>query len=196
MADKTYTSDSIDVTYNVKRCIHAKECVRGLPQVFDTDKRPWIQPSEASPDALAQVIERCPTGALHYQRKDNGPGETPDTINTLQTVVDGPIYVRGHITFTASDGTITKQDSRVALCRCGASQNKPFCDNSHKSISFSAQDALANNLDRSDNSLDGTGELTVSPSANGPLLLNGEFVLYSCDGEMSLAHVHSIYVLR
>jgi CDGSH-type Zn-finger protein len=71
----------------------------------------------------------------------------------------------------------------VALCRCGASQNKPFCDNSHKSISFSAQDALANNLDRSDDSLDGAGELSVSPSVNGPLLLNGEFVLYSCDGE-------------
>ena len=51
-----YTSADIDVTYDAKRCIHAAECVRGLPAVFDTQKRPWVQPDNANADAVAEVV--------------------------------------------------------------------------------------------------------------------------------------------
>ena len=37
-----YKGKDIDVTYNVELCIHAAECTQGLPEVFDTEKRPWI----------------------------------------------------------------------------------------------------------------------------------------------------------
>jgi uncharacterized Fe-S cluster protein YjdI len=56
------------VTYEVALCRHAAECVRGLPQVFDTTKRPWIRPESASVDELEDVISRCPTRALKFER--------------------------------------------------------------------------------------------------------------------------------
>ena len=55
---KRYTSDAIDVTFDTQRCIHAAECVRGLPAVFDTSQRPWIQPANAGADANATRGER------------------------------------------------------------------------------------------------------------------------------------------
>ena len=94
---KTYPSDDVDVSYNIKRCIHAKECVHRLHAVFDVSKRPWIQPENASADAIANTIEYCPTGALHYDRKDGEPNESPDDATTLKLVEDGPTYVRGDL---------------------------------------------------------------------------------------------------
>lgn len=40
---REYQGDGITVSYELKRCIHAAECVRGLPAVFNLGKRPWIQ---------------------------------------------------------------------------------------------------------------------------------------------------------
>ena len=50
--------------------------------------------------------------------------------------VSGPLWVRGGIPVVAADGTAYEVRNRVALCRCGASGNKPFCDGSHASIKF------------------------------------------------------------
>lgn len=183
MSEKSYSSDSIEVRYDVKRCIHAAECVRGLPAVFDTAKRPWIQPDQAEADAIAEVIERCPTGALHYTRKDAGPAEAPDATNTLRVEPDGPVYARGDITIEMQGGDLVLRDTRVAFCRCGESKNKPFCDNSHKEAGFQAGDALAANLEKSQTDLSSTGTLVVTQADNGPLLINGEFTLHSADGE-------------
>jgi uncharacterized Fe-S cluster protein YjdI/CDGSH-type Zn-finger protein len=125
-----YTSETIDVSYDAERCIHAAECVRGLPEVFDTDRRPWILPSGASADAIAAVIEKCPSGALHYTRRDGGAPEAPPEQTTIAPVPGGPLYVHGLIQLRAADGSLLVEDTRIALCRCGQSQNKPFCDNS------------------------------------------------------------------
>lgn len=43
--------------------------MKGLPAVFNVENRPWIQPERASADEVAEVIERCPSGALQYTRK-------------------------------------------------------------------------------------------------------------------------------
>ena len=72
---KRYTSEAVDVTFDGARCIHAAECVRGLPAVFDTQKRPWIDPTQAGADAIVEVVLRCPSGALHFERKDGGAAE-------------------------------------------------------------------------------------------------------------------------
>ena len=61
---KRYTAREIEVTYDPVRCLHAAECVRGLPSVFDTARRPWVQADGADPEALASVIGRCPRLAL------------------------------------------------------------------------------------------------------------------------------------
>jgi uncharacterized Fe-S cluster protein YjdI len=65
----SYSSRELDVHYDVDLCIHAAECVRGLPQVFDPKRKPWVAPDNASADELITVIEKCPTGALSYTDK-------------------------------------------------------------------------------------------------------------------------------
>ncbi|WP_432099249.1 (4Fe-4S)-binding protein [Streptomyces sp. WAC 04229] len=66
-ARKTYRTESITVTFEAGRCLHAAECVGGLPEVFDPVRRPWIQPERATAERLAEVVRRCPSGALQYE---------------------------------------------------------------------------------------------------------------------------------
>lgn len=136
--EKAYTAKDITVFYDAKLCIHAAECVRGLPQVFDTSKKPWIQPEHATSDAIAEIIHRCPSGALRYERLDGGTNEIIPDEFTGTFAENGPLYLRGAIKLTSSEGQTLFEGTRVALCRCGASKNKPFCDRSHQEIGFLA----------------------------------------------------------
>lgn len=129
-----YKSDKIEVTYDPKRCIHAALCLMGLPQVFDTRARPWVQPAKADAESVAETVRSCPSGALQYKRLDGGPEEQPDERNSIEVTPGGPYYVRGSIELRDSDGQVISQESRVALCRCGQSKGKPFCDNTHRTI--------------------------------------------------------------
>ncbi len=131
-----YSNGAIDITYDAHRCIHAAECTRGLPAVFDSTRRPWIVPSAASADEIANVIARCPSGALHFNRRDGGPSETPQEPSTIEPTPGGPYYVRGLVQLRSADGSSVFEDVRMALCRCGQSRNKPFCDNSHFAAGF------------------------------------------------------------
>jgi uncharacterized Fe-S cluster protein YjdI len=65
---RRYDRDGVAVTYEVALCEHAGECVRGLPEVFDTHKRPWIQPDHAPVERIVEVVGRCPTRALKTER--------------------------------------------------------------------------------------------------------------------------------
>jgi uncharacterized Fe-S cluster protein YjdI/CDGSH-type Zn-finger protein len=137
-----YVDDGIDISYDARRCIHAAECIRGLPVVFDSTRRPWIVPSAASADQIANVIAKCPSGALHFERRDGGPSETPQEPTTIEPTAGGPYYVRGLIHLRSADGTSVFEDVRMALCRCGQSHNKPFCDNSHFAAGFDDPGAI------------------------------------------------------
>ena len=190
---KRYTSEAITVTFAAPRCIHAAECVRRLPAVFDKNRRPWVLPSAATAEEIAAVVERCPTGALHYERSDGGPAERPDARNTLHVRARGPYYARGKLRVITADGELYFEDVRVAFCRCGKSQLKPFCDNSHISAGFddpgaivvpaaagaanAAQDVAESGGDASEEH----GELSIKLRANGPLRLQGEFELISAN---------------
>lgn len=182
---REYDSDDVLVTYDVKRCIHAAECVRGLPAVFDTDKRPWVQPENASADEVAEVVMRCPTGALHFERKDGGSSEPVPEKNTLQIEPNGPLYVKGDIEIVTQDDVVVLKDTRVALCRCGASKVKPFCDNSHKDIAFKDEGYVRENqLSQKDgDAVD--GKLAVTPAKNGPLLIQGPLEIFNADDELA-----------
>ena len=131
-----YADDDIDISYDVRRCIHAAECIRGLPAVFDSGRRPWIMPSAASVAEIANVIAKCPSGALHFKRRDGGPSEAPELPTTIVPTPGGPLYVRGLVHLRSADGSSAFEDVRMALCRCGQSRNKPFCDNSHFAAGF------------------------------------------------------------
>jgi len=176
-----YRGRNVTVRYDVKRCIHAAECVRGLPQVFDPDRKPWVEPDAAGADQLAEVITRCPTGALHFEREDGGPSEPVPAENTVGVAADGPLYVKGDVEIVDSSGSIVLRDTRVALCRCGVSRNKPFCDGRHAEAEFRDAGALAESGPRPDE-FEAGGRLTVNPASNGPLLLQGSMEIRSADG--------------
>jgi uncharacterized Fe-S cluster protein YjdI len=69
---QTYETDVIRVTYDPSVCIHAAKCVSGLPAVFNGDAKPWIQPANADPEAVAGQVKRCPSGALQYEMLNKG----------------------------------------------------------------------------------------------------------------------------
>jgi CDGSH-type Zn-finger protein/uncharacterized Fe-S cluster protein YjdI len=180
MARKAYRSEKISVSFDLQRCIHARECVRGLPEVFDTEKRPWIQPDRAEPDAITTVVLRCPSGALQFERED-GVREAPPEENMIAVAENGPLYARGDIEIKSPEGDTLFRETRVALCRCGASQNKPFCDNTHKETGFRHDGSLGENRLSSGEAANGRA-LRVVPVTSGPYLLRGEVEIWDAAG--------------
>jgi hypothetical protein len=115
-----------------------RNCVRALPQVFQPDARPWIVVDSADADSIVAAVESCPTGALRYRRLDGGPQEEPPETTIVDPRPNGPLFLRGRIRIVDDKGDVVREDTRVALCRCGASENKPFCDGSHRRVDFRA----------------------------------------------------------
>jgi uncharacterized Fe-S cluster protein YjdI len=130
------SSDAIEVAFDPNRCAHAGECLLRAPGVFNLRARPWIQPQHLDADRLADVIHRCPSGALTYRRLDGGPSERPDAEVTFKVQKNGPIHVRGMVEMVDGEGQPFTIGPRAALCRCGHSENKPFCDGSHRQAGF------------------------------------------------------------
>ena len=135
---RRYESDAVVVTFEPRLCIHAEECVRGLPAVFDIEKRPWAQPQHAGADEVVEVVSRCPTGALHTERLDGGPAEAPVEDVTIREAPNGSLYVSGPVSVVDDEDGVFREDQRIALCRCGASKDRPFCDGSHTEAGFTA----------------------------------------------------------
>jgi uncharacterized Fe-S cluster protein YjdI len=71
MARKLYTGPLVDVSYDIAVCRHYAECVRGMPEVFNVQKRPWIEldgiDTPQLADKLREVVGRCPTGAIQIE---------------------------------------------------------------------------------------------------------------------------------
>ena len=111
-----------------------------------------------------------------------GLKETPAATNNARVIACGPLYVTGDLLLTASDGT-QRQESRVALCRCGASKNKPFCDNSHRSVAF--EDTAVEMADRLKPGTDQEGLVTLTLATNGPVLIDGPITVSCDDGTQS-----------
>jgi uncharacterized Fe-S cluster protein YjdI/CDGSH-type Zn-finger protein len=132
---QTYATEAITVTFDPTRCIHAAECIRAQPLVFDSTRKRWIKLELGAPEDIATAIRRCPTGALHYQLA-GGSAEAPDASLSLRAARNGPLYVRGDVRLERDDGTLIAEGYRMALCRCGATQNAPFCDGSHRTVGF------------------------------------------------------------
>lgn len=177
---RVYRGERLSVSYDLPRCMHASECIRsGLTRVFDRERRPWVLPDGADPERVIDVVERCPSGALHYERHDGGPAEAPET-NMVRPHPRGALHLRGDLTLTDADGALLLTETRLALCRCGHSRNKPFCDHSHAAAGFDDPGALGPSK-LSAEITDTEGPLSVSAQRNGPLLLSGAFAVRSAN---------------
>lgn len=136
---KAYRASGITVLWEPRLCIHSGHCFRHLPAVFLPGDVPWIHPERADPERITDVVRKCPTGALHFERPD-GSAEEPASHGVEVTVMpNGPLYLRGDLEIRRLDGTVVRRDTRVALCRCGRSKNKPYCDDSHLEAGFHAE---------------------------------------------------------
>jgi CDGSH-type Zn-finger protein/uncharacterized Fe-S cluster protein YjdI len=174
-----YQSPQAEVTWDAVRCIHAAECVRRSPQVFDPRAKPWIQPDKADAASVADAVNRCPSGALRMQFADGTSAMIVPPDNQGHLNADGPTYLRGKLTLR--DGESTLDDTRIALCRCGASQHKPFCDNSHRKIGFKDAGMLPADVPVPPD-VDLSAPLTIRQNPNGPLVCTGPLTLHGSDG--------------
>lgn len=128
---REYQSDKITVFWDSDKCIRSGNCDRQLPQVFDINKRPWVNIDAADVDEIKRVIDTCPTGALSYEI----PGE-PKAENVITVQRDGPYKVTGECRLIGIEGKDIDAGNAFALCRCGKSEKMPFCDGSHYRTGF------------------------------------------------------------
>jgi CDGSH-type Zn-finger protein/uncharacterized Fe-S cluster protein YjdI len=176
---REYPGQGITITFNARRCIHSEECVHRLPGVFDPQRRVWVDATQADPDDLARVVCHCPTGALHFQRTDGSADEQVPERNEVRVAADGPLFLRGDLEIHGADGVI--RETRAALCRCGASANKPFCDNSHQRVEL--HDASqARSSDEEGRRASGT--VRVLPQPNGPCVVEGVVAIVDKAGHL------------
>ena len=132
---KEYTNGELTVQWNPEKCIHARECVKGLPKVFSHDSKPWINVQGASSEEIKSIIDRCPSGALTYKRAGS-VGDRENTSAKIKVVKNGPFLVEGDCPLIDPEGKDAEVRGPYALCRCGGSKKKPFCDGTHIKIGF------------------------------------------------------------
>ena len=179
MTARPYEGKDVRIAFDARRCIHAAECVNGLPKVFDPQAKPWIQPDGASADEIASTVRRCPSGALHAETPDGASLVEADARASVTLGADGPVYLRGTIRLEDAQGNVIAEDTRMALCRCGASKNKPFCDNSHVEAGFADTGDVNRELEAAEVE---AGPITVRLAANGPALVDGAYVVVDAQG--------------
>jgi CDGSH-type Zn-finger protein/uncharacterized Fe-S cluster protein YjdI len=177
-----YPGREVDVRWDGRLCIHVGECGRADNELFVGGRQPWCQPDLVRPDEVADVVLRCPSGALTYLRKDGGPAESASSENVVTVVYNGPLYLRGDLAIDGAADDMPGVSFRAALCRCGASKNKPFCDNSHEEIGFKDYGAVGESGDGFD---EPGGQLEVKRASNGPLLLSGSFAIVAASGRVA-----------
>jgi uncharacterized Fe-S cluster protein YjdI len=131
-----YPGQKATVEWHGRLCIHVGECGRAQGDLFVGGRDPWCQPDLASNEDVADVIGRCPTGALTSTFADVSGAEQPEPFNTVNVAYNGPLFVRGQLAIDGAPADAPGLACRAALCRCGQSKNKPFCDGSHKQAGF------------------------------------------------------------
>jgi uncharacterized Fe-S cluster protein YjdI len=132
---KEYATEEIVVEWEPRLCYHSRNCVQSLPQVFDETRRPWVKVDAASAGEVEAAVARCPSGALRSRRLA-GQMAGRQTPPQVQASENGPLLVSGGVRVVDAEGNVLFEGERAALCRCGGSGNKPFCDGTHKEIGF------------------------------------------------------------
>lgn len=133
---KEYSNGEVTIVWKPNACIHSAICVNGLGDVFKPNEKPWINVDAASTDALVNQIKQCPSGALSYYMNDATNNESEILETKVEVLKDGPLLVYGTLKITHKDGSEETKNKTTAFCRCGASQNKPYCDGAHVKAEF------------------------------------------------------------
>jgi uncharacterized Fe-S cluster protein YjdI len=132
---KEYATDEIVVEWEPRLCFHSQNCVRSLPRVFDESRRPWVEVDAATADEVEAAVALCPSGALRTRRIGTPHAKRQQPLEVCASP-DGPLLVSGGVRIVDAEGGLLYEGERAALCRCGGSANKPFCDGTHKTNGF------------------------------------------------------------
>ena len=178
MAMETVTGKEATIHFDAQRCIHSRSCVLSHPDVFVPNVvGAWIHPDAQPVEELIRIGQNCPSGAITVVR--NGAGDDSNglpLVNTVRVRENGPLALEAELHIKGQP----QPNPRVTLCRCGQSQNKPYCDGSHVAAGFFATGepttahftALAVR----------NGPLDVQPLPNGPLRVVGSLEVVSGTG--------------
>jgi CDGSH-type Zn-finger protein/truncated hemoglobin YjbI len=141
----TYDGQQVTIYDNRGICQHSGLCTDRLATVFHTDAEPFVTPSGGRMDEIIRAIRDCPSGALSYaidgtearQQVDRGGTREP----AIEITKGGPYRITGGIPLLGADGApepcaAGSSAEHYALCRCGHSQNKPFCSGMHWYVGF------------------------------------------------------------
>ncbi|WP_418602689.1 (4Fe-4S)-binding protein [Hwangdonia sp.] len=133
---REYSNGETTVVWEAEKCIHSAICAKGLPEVFQPRDKPWIKIDAAKTNAIINQVKQCPSGALTYYMNAVGDN-TAETLETkVEVMENGPLLVYGTLKVTHRDGSQEIKNKTTAFCRCGASNNKPFCDGTHVKEAF------------------------------------------------------------
>jgi CDGSH-type Zn-finger protein/truncated hemoglobin YjbI len=141
----TYPGLRLTIMDNRGTCQHAGLCTDRLATAFRAGQEPFVAPSGARMDELISAVRECPSGALSFaidgqdERAvtDWGDGREP----AIEVTRDGPYRITGAIALQDADGGQVARNAgasreHYAICRCGHSQNKPFCSGMHWYVGF------------------------------------------------------------
>jgi len=141
---RSYTNGEVTVYWKPELCIHSANCLIGLPKVFNSSVKPWINPGAASTDEIIKVVNTCPSRALTYLKNshqaacdEEKPASKEVPAARIQILKNGPALIHGnYIIIDAQGQPIESANEVAAICRCGATKKKPFCDGTHQKIGF------------------------------------------------------------
>ncbi len=186
MADENivdFPGSDMDVRFDQSLCIGIAECGRATGDLFLKGRDPWCLPDASTPAEVRDIITRCPSGALTYT-DHHGGSEQPPTDNRMTVVSDGPLYATGDLHIEGAPADKPGLKTRAALCRCGKSQNKPFCDNSHRESNFRDYGAVG---DQGPGLETRGGPLELKAVEHGPLLVRGHVEIRAASGRIAWA---------
>ena len=134
-----YTIGSLTIHDNRGICQHAGFCSDALPAVFRAGKEPFVDPTAADADTIVAQIRKCPSGALSYSL-DGVEHRDQDRDPAIDVSKNGPYRIIGGVELKVDEWGEGASREHYALCRCGHSKNKPFCDGSHWRVEFKDDD--------------------------------------------------------
>ena len=145
--DRKYTNGEITVYWQPKKCIHATTCYRELIEVFNPRKRPWVNMNGASTDEIVRVVRLCPTQALSFKynkdlianKPDNQTIQPTEQDAEVRIMEDGPMVLKGNFVLFDTDNKELRHLKMSSLCRCGASNDLPYCDGTHRKIGYTGK---------------------------------------------------------
>jgi CDGSH-type Zn-finger protein/uncharacterized Fe-S cluster protein YjdI len=182
MTIETVVGLEATIHFDARKCIHSRGCVLAHPDVFVPNvKGEWIRPDAQPVEELMHIAKACPSGAIRVVRTTVSAGLAADSddapmVNTVRVRENGPLAFEADLRIRGE----RQASARAALCRCGQSTNKPWCDGSHAAAGFVATGEPATASLEALAVRDGPLEVQLVP--NGPMRVVGNLEVVSGTG--------------